>query len=540
MWSKALIQNPELLENPQKKILLAGMGHPTLPVDPEVVDFAVKHWQDFADDVHTFHKDVYAASEVTDIVNHEGLVRHYGHPQGDLCYRKQAADALSDWYGFALNADDVMFTNGGAASLYNIFNVIAKQHPKGARIILPTPSYPLHISSHSNHISHPINVLAQPGYKITAKAIHESIESAFQAAAKDHALPAAIIICDPYNPLGTTLDKAELPKIVEVLKQYPSIMLVLDEPYAEMTFGEKHSSLYSCCKAIRDRVVVIRSATKSFSLAGERMSITMCQNKYLMGQLLESNILTSGHAATSQQAIYAYGLSTLNENKLKRIENYYKPQLEYAQKRLFDMGAEMADKSYKPNSTFYVLCDLKDMYYLKRTPKALICETETGPHLTAEEIAYTLLFSESILITPLSYYGLESNTPYFRITCGIGVELLTELFNRLEEKLVEARLRKQQLLMEQLLELLARLERINPGFVEEARWAIHLKQKANPAVSLAKQLKESIEVIADCLLKGGQLLTDFNKANIAMKSMGLDLDLKPTMLKQDADNYLAA
>jgi aspartate aminotransferase/aminotransferase len=534
MWAKTLIEKPNLLENPNKEVLLAGIGHPTLPVDPETVQFAADYWKKFSADVTEHYKDVYQPEEITNIANNRGLVRHYGHPQGELCYREQASEALSTWYGVDIKPQYLMFTNGGCASLYNIFRVLHNQSPNGSRIILPTPCYPLHISSEKSHIPHPMNVLELPGYEITAKAIQASIEEANKLAQEDGAYPSAIVICDPYNPLGTTLDASELPEIVKVLEQYPDILLVLDEPYAEMTFDHKHQSIFSCCSSIEDRVVAIRSATKSFSLAGERMSVTICRNKYLMSQLLEINIMTAGHAATSLQAIYAFALTKLSNKKMQRMKSYYQPQVEYAYKRLVAMGAAMPDESYKPNSTFYILCDLKDMYYLPRSAKAKICNPSDEPHTTAEEIAYTLLFSEAILITPLSYYGLNSDTPYFRITCAIGTELLGDFFDRLESKLVEARLRKQMILAQQVKEMLARFDVINPFFAEEARQAIALEYSETENISLAWHLKNNIKAISDCIVRGSQMIRDYNKANAALKSV--DVSVKPSVMVEEKEN----
>ena len=515
MWAKKLIQEPNLLEDPHKKMLLAGIGHPTLPVDLETAQFAANYWNSFVDEVSQYAKDEYTQQEITAIANNYNVVRHYGNPQGEFCYRAQAAQALSSWYEMTLHADDIMFTHGGCASLFNVFRILEKQNPQGARIILPTPCYPLHISTFNHQISHPLNVLEQPGYQITAKAIQKSIDEAIHLAEQDNAYPKAIILCDPYNPLGTTLDRDELPKIVKVLEKYPDIWLVLDEPYAEMTYGFKHVSLLKFCESIKSRVITIRSATKSFSLAGERMSLTICQNKYLMNQLVESNILISGHAATSQQAIYAFALSKLNEKKLMRTQQYYGPQLEFAYKRLKEMGASMPDNGYKPNSTFYILCDLKDLYYLKRSPKSFICNPSTEPHTTAEEIAYTLLFSEAILITPLSYYGMDSDTPYFRITCGIGIELLAKLFDRLESKLVEARSRKRAMLTEQLEHLLPHLDNVSPAFSREIHLTLAREIVPCEHTSLAKQLKDTVLSIGRYLVQGSQMVMDFNKVNIS-------------------------
>ncbi|MFX7739893.1 aminotransferase class I/II-fold pyridoxal phosphate-dependent enzyme, partial [Acinetobacter baumannii] len=78
---------------------------------------------------------------------------------------------------------------------------------------------------------------------------------------------------DPNNPLGTIIEDSELYSIAEILRKHTDILIILDEAYAEMRLdGQQHMSLLRIAPDLSSRIVLMRSATKALSAAGERMA----------------------------------------------------------------------------------------------------------------------------------------------------------------------------------------------------------------------------------------------------------------------------
>ncbi len=131
-----------------------------------------------------------------------------------------------------------------------------------------------------------------------------SIEEAYCLATMDKGVPVAVLICNPSNPLGTIIDEDELKKIADVLRQYPELHIIFDEAYAEMAFKPMPSFL-KIAPDLKSRTIILRSATKALSAAGERMAILLVFDKGMMNEFLNKNINSFIHAPRSAQKAYA-------------------------------------------------------------------------------------------------------------------------------------------------------------------------------------------------------------------------------------------
>ncbi len=198
MWAKQLAEE-------QRTIITAGMGKPTYPVNLYTVASYKAHWEN----VELLAK--MALEHLNEVK--EGAAIDYGDPRGDVLYRRLMATAMSDWYNSPIEQNEVLFTTGGAGALRVIFEALHKryEHIPGYRVITPFPHYSLY-SNNSLHRLHPIDVMKEPGYRLTAQAIEESIESAYHLAETDKGVPKAILICNPSNPLGSVISKEEFLK----------------------------------------------------------------------------------------------------------------------------------------------------------------------------------------------------------------------------------------------------------------------------------------------------------------------------------------
>ncbi len=81
-----------------------------------------------------------------------------------------------------------------------------------------------------------------------------------------------IFICNPNNPTGTIIDQSS---IEQVITQFPNAIVVIDEAYIE--FCPEFNSKYSVASLIEkyDNLVVLRTLSKAFALAGARCGFMM-------------------------------------------------------------------------------------------------------------------------------------------------------------------------------------------------------------------------------------------------------------------------
>lgn len=91
----------------------------------------------------------------------------------------------------------------------------------------------------------------------------------------------------------------------------------------------------------------------------------------------------------------------------------------------------------------------------------------SGKINTDEDIAYTLLFNDSVMVAPASYYGVDKHKGFLRITCSAEDDKVEQLMDRLEEHLKQSRLRKQQYLNKDITRQRALLEKLNASAVAQ-------------------------------------------------------------------------
>lgn len=429
-WTHHFAQVPH-----EKKMIFAGIGKPTYVLNKDIADAATNYWQQYVSIIaqleQTIHDKKLSAQERCDIIAQASGAIDYGSTEGEYQARDRMAQALSKWYGITIEPDALMFTVGGIGALNIIFQKFDTEFQKGS-IVTPLPHYPYYYRPHLKAHLHFIDCMQEPGYRLTADALKKTIACA------DGKRISAFLFCDPNNPLGTVVGKDEWEKVAAVLKTTAhDIPIILDEAYAEMVFGsERHESLLSVAPELKDRIILLRSATKGFSASGERMAIIVCHNVAWREQIIDKLVLSCLHAPKSLQYAYAQAMLHCTPQDEAALAAHYAVQSEYVQKRVQQMGAQLPDHSYKPAGTFYVLADLSALFGTNLCEKARTILGKQEPIIeTDEEICYSLLCEDRLMITPLSYFGVDPQKGYVRITCSRGMTELKELMDRIERRL---------------------------------------------------------------------------------------------------------
>lgn len=374
--------------------------------------------------------------------------------------------------------------------------------------------------------------MKSPGYRLTAQALELAIQQAMNLGQEDGGMPKAFLFCDPNNPLGTMIPQDEVEKIAEVLRKHKDLIIILDEAYAEMPInGNTHHSLLKVAPDLKDRIILLRSATKALSGAGERMAIIATCNPELMNELVKENISICGHAPKSLQVAFSKAMSGLDESELAHFSNHYKPQVELVFEGLKRIGASMPDPNYRPEGTFYTLADLSDLIGtpVPEEAKKALGNTKTIIE-TDEDICYSLLFKDGIMIAPLSYFGIDEKSGYLRITCSTGDTELKELINRLESRLKEARIFKYDQIKSALLTLIEEIQqkhlsipdrfysdsypKIKARFVENHTNANDTDGKISTADQLFLEIKRILE---------GKTCADYSASKLKEINHGLEM-----------------
>lgn len=96
----------------------------------------------------------------------------------------------------------------------------------------------------------------------------------------------AILICNPNNPTGTVYTKREIEMLVAVAQER-DLFILSDEVYREYCYtGTTHTSLLAYMETLPDRIIILDSMSKRYSLCGARLGCLVSLNPDIMSGVL--------------------------------------------------------------------------------------------------------------------------------------------------------------------------------------------------------------------------------------------------------------
>ncbi len=163
----------------------------------------------------------------------------------------------------------------------------------------------------------------------------------------------AILICNPNNPTGTAYSVEELQRLYDLCEE-DNIFLIVDETYRELVYdGLKPVSILNLVPN-SNRVIVVDSLSKRFSLCGARIGCLLTCNEEVLATTL--NIAQARlAAATIDQFAAAYMLEHIKEDYLEGVRNEFLVRRDTLFEALKEIPGVIA---HKPKGAFYSLVEL--------------------------------------------------------------------------------------------------------------------------------------------------------------------------------------
>ena len=192
-------------------------------------------------------------------------------------------------------ASQIIVSNGAKQCLSNL--LISLLNPED-EVILPAPywvSYPDMIKLAEGQ---PVilNATAESSFKITAKQLEVSITDQTRL----------LILNSPSNPTGKVYSEAEYRELADVLLEYPKVMIVCDDIYEHIYWGEKpFRTLLNVCPQLSGRTVIINGVSKAYAMTGWRIGYAAGPQEMITAMLKVQSQSTSGACSISQAAATA-------------------------------------------------------------------------------------------------------------------------------------------------------------------------------------------------------------------------------------------
>ena len=330
------------------------------------------------------------------ILSLESGKTRYTSNRGLESLREEIGKYVDRKYGVSYDAkSEILVTVGGSEAIDACIRAIASP---GDEIIIPQPSYVCYepIAALCGCKPVIIETKAENAFKITP----EELSAAITPRTK------ALILPYPCNPTGAIMEKADLEAIAGILRG-TNILVISEEIYAELTFGDAPHVSIASIDGMRERVVLINGFSKTFSMTGWRLGYA-CGPKPIMEQVTKIHQFAIMCAPTTSQYAAVEALRNGDEAVAAMREEYD------MRRRLIVNGFNKLGLSCRePKGAFY----------------AFPCIRSTG--MSSEEFCEKLLWAEKVAVVPGTAFG-ESGEGFVRASYCYSTEHILEALKRIE------------------------------------------------------------------------------------------------------------
>ncbi len=162
--------------------------------------------------------------------------------------------------GVRPSLDEIVVSVGAKHTLFNL--ALALFEP-GDEVIVPSPywvSYPDQAVL-MGAVPRILETTEDEGFLVTPAALEAAIGPRTKA----------LVLCSPSNPTGSAYSEAALRALAEVLERHP-IWVIVDEMYGQLVYdGFRQTSLLSLAPKLRERLVIVDGASKTYAMTGWRI-----------------------------------------------------------------------------------------------------------------------------------------------------------------------------------------------------------------------------------------------------------------------------
>ena len=216
-----------------------------------------------------------------------------------------------------------------------------------------------------------------------------------------------LILPFPNNPTGAVMEREDLEAIAEVLKD-TNIMIMSDEIYSELTYGdEPHVSIIQI-DGMRERTLYVNGFSKAYSMTGWRLGY-ICGPEPVMKQILKIHQYEIMCSPTVSQYAAIEAINNCDEDIKKMVSEY-----NIRRRWLVNALNELGLTCFEPKGAFYVFP----------------CIKSTG--LSSEEFCERLLFEHNVAVVPGNAFG-ECGEGYIRISYAYSLNHIIEAVKRIGE-----------------------------------------------------------------------------------------------------------
>lgn len=320
--------------------------------------------------------------------------------------RKIISESASKEYKVSYTPNQVTVTAGGK---FTIFSALQSILDPGDEVIIPAPywvSYPTMVEM-TEGIPIIVECGGESNYKMTAHQLEKAVS-------KNTKL---VILCSPSNPTGAMYSEDEYKKLAKVLLQHPQVMIMSDDIYNKLVFDSSISvapHILHVAPELKDRVININGAAKSFSMTGWRVGWALAQPSVISAMTNYQSQTVSCAVSFAQKAVakaILEGGHELTEARKKLVNRKTFAVNEINKLKIIS--------SNDPDGAFYLWVNVKKIFGKILDDKKI---------MNSSDFSKYLLEDQKVTVVPGVEFGSEG---YVRMSFAIENARMKEAVDRI-------------------------------------------------------------------------------------------------------------
>ena len=319
----------------------------------------------------------------------------YTSNAGMLELRREIANYLRRRFDLEYDyAKQILVTVGGSEAIDLALRCMLNP---GDEVIIPVPSFVCYgpLTEMAGGVPVYVELKEENQFRLTPQQLKEAITPKTKV----------LVLPFPSNPTGGIMERRDLEAIADVLRG-TDIMVLSDEIYAELTYGQRHVSMANLTD-MYERTVVVNGFSKSHAMTGWRMGYVCAPQPIIaaMTKLHQFGIMSA--PTTSQYA--AIEAMRNGDRDIQHMREEYDSRRRYLVENLNRIGLTC----FEPKGAFYVFP----------------CIRSTG--LSSEEFCERFLMEGKVAVIPGTAFG-AGGEGFVRACYASSMRALAEAVSRLD------------------------------------------------------------------------------------------------------------
>jgi aspartate/methionine/tyrosine aminotransferase len=310
--------------------------------------------------------------------------------------------AISAWYaqrfGLDIAPERILVTAGASAALQLVCLALFEA---GDEVLMPDPCYPCnrHFVTAAGGQARLLPCGPAQRFQLDAA----GVEAAWTPATR------GVVLASPSNPTGTSIDPAEMGRIVQAVRARGGVTVV-DEIYLGLSYDARfgHSAL-----AHGDDVISVNSFSKYFSMTGWRLGWVVLPPALVPAvEKLVQNLYICASSLAQHAALACFTDESIAEYEQRRGEFQRRRDVVLAGLERIGLQVPVA-----PDGAFYAWAD---------------CSAFSA---SSWDLCHGLLHSAHVALTPGRDFGPAAAERYLRLSYASAMPQLTQALARLQRVL---------------------------------------------------------------------------------------------------------